>query len=532
MESALIWLLAAGVAWGTLLSARRLIHYFQLESYQFPGYFRTVWRNLLRAMMPGVVMTVTASALLYVLLQLVPSAKGWMVIVLTFAHFLGMLIGGFWWGALERTPPAKKPLVVTPRVKRLFVTAAILFPLVAYGSQALIGTLWGMVLFPLFLPLWVALAGLLAWPVEKLVSELYFRDAQRILNQVSGLIRIGITGSYGKTSVKAILNTLLSEKYQTLVTRESFNTPMGVTREIREKLLPTHQVFVAEMGARHVGDIRELVRLVHPTIGVISSVGPQHLDTFHTLERIRRTKYELIDGLPADGVAFFPDDGGICLEYYHRTDKHKVLAAVHGDHHPDVWAEDIQADRQGSTFLLCTADQRIPCQTRLLGMHNIQNVVLAASVALHLGISMAAVARGIGKLQPVTHRLELLPDRGGITVIDDAFNSNPKGAEAALQVLKGFSGKRIIVTPGMVELGKDEATHNRQFGQSMAACVDVAILVGKKHTQPIVAGLQDAGFPQDHLHVVSSLDEARLLLGKIAAPGDVVLFENDLPDNY
>lgn len=140
--------------------------------------------------------------------------------------------------------------------------------------------------------------------VEKLISEMYFRDAQRKLRERPDLIKIGITGSYGKTSVKFILGTLLQEKYQTLVTPASFNTPMGVTRIIREKLRPAHQVFVAEMGARHVGDIREMCRLVHPTLGVLTSVGPQHLDTFKTLERIKQTKYELMEAIPQDGCCF------------------------------------------------------------------------------------------------------------------------------------------------------------------------------------------------------------------------------------
>ena len=139
-----------------------------------------------------------------------------------------------------------------------------------------------------------ALSAKIAQPIENHINKGFFKDARRILLSREGLIKIGITGSYGKTSVKFILGTMLSEKYQTLVTPSSFNTPMGVTKIIRTKLQPAHQVFVAEMGARHVGDIREMCRLVHPSYGVLTSGGPQHLDTFHTLERIKSTKYELM----------------------------------------------------------------------------------------------------------------------------------------------------------------------------------------------------------------------------------------------
>lgn len=128
------------------------------------------------------------------------------------------------------------------------------------------------------------------------------------------------------------------------------------------------------------------------------------------------------------------------------------------------------------------------------------------------------------------HRLQLLPNPGGMTIIDDAFNSNPKGTQAALDVLRQFPKRRIIVTPGMVELGPEEDTFNRTFGENMADAVDVAILIGPKHTQPIREGLQSKGFTA--IHTVRSLEEATLLLRNLGKPGDTVLFENDLPDNY
>ena len=521
------WLVMLCVAAGTMLASRSLVHYFQLESYQFPGYYRTIKRNWKRAVIPGVIMAVIA-----VVALLIGNAAG--------NDFWGLLIGlagsavalggGFVTGRITAVRKAKKKLVFTTRIKRLYVIGAIVFAVVCF----LLASLWTYlaVLVPLLLPVSLALAGLIAWPVEKLISEMYFRDAQGRLKDRPDLIKIGITGSYGKTSVKFILGTMLSEKYQTLVTPSSFNTPMGVTRIIREKLLPTHQVFVAEMGARHVGDIKELCRLVHPTYGVLTSVGPQHLDTFKTIDRIKKTKYELMDAIPRDGWCFFPDDGAICRELYDKTRKGKSLCCLNDNGEADVWAENIRVNTLGSTFTLCTKDGSIECHTKLLGEHNIQNVLLAATVCLKLGLSLRQIMQGIAKLVPVEHRLQLMPPRGGMTVIDDAFNSNPRGAEAALKVLSAFEARRIIITPGMVELGEGEAEFNRAFGEKMASAVDVAILVGKKHTQPIAEGLLSAGFPAENLHVTASLNEAAALLGRLGRSGDVVLFENDLPDHY
>ena len=538
MNTLVMWLIALGVALSSLTASRSLMHYFQLESYQFPGYFRTLKRNFLRAMTPGLVLAVYLTLLLLIhrsVDRVLAEGSALRVLVALCAVALA-IVGGWWVRGLMQAHKAKKPFVVTMRVKRTYITSAILFTLLC----ALIGVLlkgaeprlYFIGLFPLLLPLWVALGGLCAWPVEKLMSEMYFRDAQKKLAARPDLIKIGITGSYGKTSVKFILGTILQEKFQVLVTPSSFNTPMGVTRIIREKLMPAHQVFVAEMGARHVGDIKEMCRLVHPHHGVLTSVGPQHLDTFHSLDRIKSTKYELMDAIPDGGCCFFPDDKAICRELFDKTRKEKRLCSIHpGADDADVWATDIHVSPAGSSFVLHTMSDEVTCQTRLLGEHNIQNIILAATVGLRLGMTLKQIARGISRIAPVEHRLQLIPSTG-VTIIDDAFNSNPMGAQAALKVLREFEGRRIIITPGMVELGDGEDAFNHEFGLMMADCVDVAILVGKKHTSPIARGLKEAGFPQENLHVVSTLDEATAILRQIGRPGDVALFENDLPDNY
>ena len=538
MNILVVWLIALGVGVSSLLASRSLMHYFQLESYQFPGYFRTIKRNLVRACLPGGIMTVYLLLLLLIHRSIDRRFHDGSIFCLFVALVTVALavLGGLWCRGLMQVKKAKKPFVVTMRVKRTYITSAIVFTVICGICGSLLTgeepRLYFIGLFPLLLPLWVALGGLCAWPIEKLVSEMYFRDAQKKLTARPDLIKIGITGSYGKTSVKFILGTILQEKFQVLVTPSSFNTPMGVTRIIREKLMPAHQVFVAEMGARHVGDIKELCRLVHPHHGVLTSVGPQHLDTFHTLERIKSTKYELMDAIPDGGCCFFPDDKAICRELFDKTRKTKRLCSVHpGAEDADVWATDIHVSPAGSSFILHTLNDEIACQTKLLGEHNIQNIILAATVGLHLGMNLRQIARGISRITPVEHRLQLIPSTG-VTIIDDAFNSNPKGAQAALKVLREFEGRRIIITPGMVELGDGEDDFNHEFGLMMADCVDVAILVGKKHTSPIAKGLKEAGFPKENLYVVSSLDEATAILRQIGHPGDVALFENDLPDNY
>ena len=512
----------------TALVSRYYLHMLQLESYQLDGYVRWLKKNHSRqsgALTIGVSATAGSYALWLILRVFLSAAASQIaagiIALIGFALFAVLLDRAF------HMQPEKKPLTYTPRMKRLYA-ALIVIALLAALLIALVFRLPGFIVFVTapYLPL---AAGACMKPVEKKISDHYLQDAKRRLDDRPDLIKIGITGSYGKTSTKFILATILSEKFDVLATPSSFNTPMGLTRVIREQLEKHHQVFLAEMGARHVGDIRELVDLVHPTIGLLTSVGPQHLDTFGTIERIKNTKYELIDGLPQNGTAILARDGAICEELYARCPlEHKYMP---GDL---VQASDMEWGPFGTRFTLqdTKTGESARCETRLLGEHSIANLLLCCTAARCLGMTLSEIAQGVARCQPVEQRLQLLDGGAGVTIIDDAFNANPVGARAALRVLKNFPGRRIVITPGMVELGGEEAAFNRSFGEQMAQSVDVAILVGKKHTQPIVDGLLAKGFPQEKIHVVSSLDESTKVLHAMMRAGDVVLYENDLPDNY
>jgi len=526
----ILMLISSGLIAGSgVLTGRQIFHWFQLESYQFPGFFRTIRRQGIGSLWPEILLAVilAGSAMMF-------RVAGWNNSVLVLIVSAVVFAVSLYIHGILKKRPSKKKLVMTARMKRLYFICGVFFFLVLMLANGLTGFSWFQIIAAVFfilLPLWFSIGALLAWPVEKLISEMYFRDAQRILQRSEDLIKIGITGSWGKTSVKFILGSLLSEKYPTLVTPASYNTPMGVTKVIRTMLEPGHRIFVAEMGARHVGDIREMCRLVHPEIGILTSVGPQHLDTFKTLDRIKKTKYELMDAIPEDGECFFADDDGIVYELWEKTKKKKHLAGLKADR-DNTWGENVRVHSSGSRFTLCHGEERIECSTELLGELNIRNIILCADVCFALGMTGNEIARGIRKLKGTEHRLQLKNNQGGITVIDDAFNSNIAGAKQAFEVLSEFEGKRIVVTPGMVELGESEEEMNRQFGAQMADCCDMAILVGEKRSIPIQAGLISAGFDRKRIRVVRNLNEAQRILSEVAGIGDVILFENDLPDNY
>jgi len=533
----LYWLPCLFMGVGMLLAARRLAHYFQLESYQFRGYFKTLRRQWRRAAVPCALLAGVFCAL-YLALAYGVAAEGnptWSAPELLLSLALCAFMAGAGWAVrrLAMARAEKKKFALTARMKRLYAALALVLALLALLFYCAVRRETAGIFFAAsaaLLPLWVALAGVLAWPVERLIFHLYFHDAEKKILKNDRLIRIGITGSYGKTSTKFILADILSQKYNVLATPASFNTPMGVTRIIRERLTPAHQVFIGEMGARHVGEIAELCRLVHPQIGILTAVGPQHLDTFKTLDRIKKTKYELIQALPEDGLSVFLDDGDIVNGLYRRTRKARLLAGKEG---ADAWATDVYVSPQGSHFTLHLKGwEPIMCQTALLGEHNIRNILTSALVAKYLNLTPEQVRRGIRNLKPVEHRLQLLKTGGGITVIDDAFNTNPRSSREALKVLASFPGRHVIVTPGMVELGADEEKYNEEFGRAMAKSADIAVLVGKKHTMPIKKGLTDAGFSENNIYTVASLEEAVSAVNGLIRPGDTVMYENDLPDHY
>ncbi len=526
----------------TTFAALHTVHMLQLESYQGNMYLKWIRRAgaqdcLLSFLLGGM------AFLLHIAWVFFYYSQPLFADILWYggdAAFIGSML---YIGFSNKKLPAKKPLAFTGRVKRLigcFFLLSFLFHMGLFLPYNISG--WGGILgmnliryLPgLLLPFFVLLAHVVTLPVENSVKRWYYNDAKKKLAARQDLIKIGITGSYGKTSTKFILGTILQEEWNTLVTPSSFNTPMGITRVVREQLKTEHQAFVAEMGARYRGDIAELCRLVQPKYGIITSVGKQHLDTFGSYETVIETKSELLYALPEDGAAFLNGDNPDCRRMYERLPlTNKFLFGLSGNG-LYLKAEEIEVSSSGSTFTLVTdTGERVRCATQLLGKHNIGNITGAAALARYLGASLESIAIGIENLAPVEHRLQLVQGQNGITVIDDAFNANPSGTKAALEVLKSFApARRIIVTPGMIELGGEEERFNEEFGRDIAYAADIAILVGRGRVAPIRRGLIDGGFPEDCIVQVDTLREATEKLPLYTEPGCVVLFENDLPDNY
>ena len=541
-----------------MLNVPRMLHIAQLESYQNDGIFRWIIKNYKQAFSKGAkqfLITIIAYLLFLITIFLVKDhlnidAFSLSYVIGIFAVMLTYIISNVFIFLDDRKERknAKKPLKYTSRAKRLVFSnfiAVVLLQLLFMDTMANSGSalassdlhfiiktlVFSFLTFTL--PVNMIFANILISPTETWVKERYINKARKILNkkEYKDLIKIGITGSYGKTSTKFILKTILSEKYNVLATPGSFNTTMGNVRVIREELKPEHQVFISEMGARKRYDIQEICQFVNPQIGIITSIGAQHLETFKKIENVAKTKGELLKGVTYEGAVFLPKDNSHCFELY-KADKHtKYLYSTKKDG-ADVYAKDIKVTKDGSTFKVVTKDGEFECTTKLLGEHNVQNIIGCVAIAKHLGLTDKEIQSGIAKIEPVEHRLQLIPGANGTTIIDDAFNSNPVGSKRALEVMKQFDGRKIIITPGMVELGAEEYNLNKEFGRQMADAIDIAILVGVNRSKAIVEGLKEKKFDDMSIYVVNNLDEATAKLGTLTKAGDVILFENDLPDNY
>ncbi|MBQ6388902.1 MAG: UDP-N-acetylmuramoyl-tripeptide--D-alanyl-D-alanine ligase [Mogibacterium sp.] len=510
------------------------MHMFQLNVYMngeqkawIRKNFRLQW-ILVFAMALGVVRMVASIA-----------SKGWLDWVLDLLIWLtlGVIILVY---RVMKEMHQKKKLVFTPRVKRMIATIIVLC-VIFCAAAFLIGKLVpmsGMLAFLVGSQLWMQmLARNINQPIEKGVNNHYINDAKRILSGNPDMTIIGVTGSYGKTSVKFFLQTLLQQKYSVLVTPESYNTPMGVVITIRKFMKPSHQIFVCEMGARYVGEIKEICDLVHPHHGLITSIGPQHLDTFGSLENIKKTKFELADELPEGAMIFLNGDNQYIEEYlaenpgrYDGKDKVFYYSEGTGE---GYCAKDIRVSNLGTEFTVTAPNgESETFSMKLIGAHNVINVMGAIAVAHRLGISLSDLRIPVRRLRPVKHRMEM-KENGNVTIIDDAFNSNPIGSKAAVETLALFDGTRILVTPGMVELGEDEDEYNRKFGTYAADCCDWILLVGRKHTEPVLEGALSKGFPEKHIVVFDKVEDA--ISYAYAIKGEehkYILLENDLPDNY
>ena len=537
----LIWLIGA---WMRILRQAR---FYQIEEYMSRRYLRWLLSKRGRFLPARPLLAWLAGVIVLVMPgQDLPA-------VLAFAIAAVTAIIAVWPGKQREI---KKPLALTSRVKRLLFCAALTATMALAASNLLlqsfsavqdslvyaIGASLGFACF-LLAPAWLVCGNMLAQPLEAMIRRRYLRQAKATLAAINPTI-IGITGSYGKTTTKHFLRDILSLRYQTYATPKSYNTLMGICLAINRDLAEDYraEVFISEMGAYVEGEIERICQFTPPDIAIVTEVGPQHLERFGSLDNIKNAKYELVKNLRPDGTAVFNWDNAYIREMAargypaNRISVSRELSPGQAQAQNVSWlATEIEERLAGLDFRAThlPTGESAQISTRVIGAHNVSNLLLCIAVAHHQGIALRDIARRIGSLRPAESRLVSETTASGITIINDAYSANPAGALSALRILGMHkSGRRLLITPGMVELGELHESENRKLGLLAARHASDIILVGREQTAPIQSGIASTEFDGARVHVVDNLQEAVAWYERHLQAGDALLFLNDLPDTY
>ncbi|MBQ8892583.1 MAG: UDP-N-acetylmuramoyl-tripeptide--D-alanyl-D-alanine ligase [Bacilli bacterium] len=428
---------------------------------------------------------------------------------------------------------------VTNRIKRLYFTEFIIVGLlivllIMFNFSGIFLILLSLLVA--FLYHYIYIINIINKPIERLVYLYYFNKAKKKLDNMNRLSVIGVTGSYGKTSSKNILSHILEAKYITRPTPKNLNTPYGLMITINNYLDKFDEILVAEMGAYVGGEIKNMCDFVKPKYGILTIIGDAHLETFKTKENICKAKFELIENLNPEGACVLNRDDPYQVNYVQNELQNKVKIIWIGIDNPeaDFSATSISSGSHGTKFDFSYLGKTYHVETKLLGIHNVYNILASIALGVELKVPLDGMINKIVSLQPTEHRLEI-KKLNNITMIDDAYNSNPVGAKNALEVLSMMDGIKVVVTPGMIELGKKEKKLNTEFGRQISHVADYVILVGREKTKYIKEGILE-NFDKRKLIVINNVVDAYRILEDIKFDNKdkeiFALFENDLPDIY
>ena len=531
-------LLALAMLWlaGSWLRIYRQARFYQIEEYMSRRYLAWLMKQP-RRLMP---LRPTAAGLVGLVFAGLAGDAILPLVIVNIAALIAIIP--------PRERQIKKPFVRTGRVTRILLTAftisaAVHVAAIGLANANIVGiSAIGLAIF-LLAPIWLVSGNALMRPPEAILRRRYLARARRVLDDINPKI-IGITGSYGKTTTKTFLREILSLRFHTYATPKSYNTLMGISMAINRDLKDDYrsEYFISEMGAYVPGEIEAICRLTPPDISIVTEIGPQHLERFGTLENTRRAKYEIIRNLPPDGVGVFNWDNPYIRDMADkgypdtRLTVSRQLDIAQARRQKVTWiAADIQESLSGLGFTAIHVEsgEQTHLQTSLPGEHNVTNLLLCIAVGHREGIPLADMALRIRRLKPAESRLVRQTSATGITIINDAYSANPQGAASALKALglhKG--GKRLLITPGMIELGALQDEENRKLGRLAAQSATDVILIGKAQTRSVFEGLAESDFDMERMQVVETLAEAVAWYQHHLKAADTVLFLNDLPDTY
>lgn len=493
-----------------------LLYFWQLKEYRIDRFLEEIRRKKEIIFSKFFFLTIVA-LLMWIFLPLKESTKEWIIFVLYFLfalYSLRLLLKEKW---------------VFPK----FTQKMIVFFALVIGTEGLL--IWRFIhnpflfilVFEILLPLFIFLNLEIVQIPTFFLKRRIIKKARNKISNITNLTTVGITGSYGKTSIKEILYSLISGKYETIKTNEHINTEMGVAQTILAKIENKYSYFICEMAAYRKGEIRAICETTKPKIGIITGINAQHMALFGSQEKIIRAKYELIESLPNDGVAIFNGDNEYCLELYKETNKPKRIYSLNKkirDIIPDVWAEEIQLGNDFTVFkIIFKNGASINCKTNLLGKHNVLNILGAVCIARELGMEITELSKACEGLYQ-NGGMRVQKGIKGINVIDSSYSANPDGVIADLDYLKNWNAKKVIVMPSLIELGEESKRAHKRIGEKIAKICDLAIITTEDNFQEILEG---AG--NKNIVLIKSPQEIAKKIKEFCGAGDVVLLEGRVP---
>ncbi|HLF66380.1 MAG TPA: Mur ligase family protein, partial [Gammaproteobacteria bacterium] len=383
-----------------------------------------------------------------------------------------------------------------------------------------------------------ALVALCVWvtiPLSTFLKRRIMAAATKKREEFPGLLVIGITGSYAKTSMKEFLAHILSKKFRVHKTPENANTEFAVAREMLKNITPQHEVFIVEMGAYRQGEIAAMCNIVKPHMGILCGLNQQHVALFGGMRQLQQAKYELIQALPQKGLAIFNADNDQCRALYRACKKPKRAYAseyIDGLLPHLMYPAFTSWDERGVRIVVEEQGKKIDLRAPLWGRHNIGNIMGAVSVARELGMTWEEIAQQCKTLSAPPHTLQMKKGIKHSRVLDDSYTANSDGVFAALEVLGACKAqKKICILQPLIELGKNaEAVHAR-IGEAIGASCDLCIVTSQDYFAALRRGASDAGMKKNSLWCIPDPYIALRKAQELCEEGDMILIENRVPES-
>lgn len=393
-----------------------------------------------------------------------------------------------------------------------------------------IGTVFSLVTlaFDILTPLIVSFIVLLFQPVTVVLRNRIIKRAIKKRQSLENLTVIGITGSFGKSSVKEFLKTILAISFKVVSTEKNKNSEMGISEVILGQVNEEHEIFICEMGAYNRGGIKLLCDIATPKIGILTGIGNQHLATFGSQVNLVKAKFELINALPEEGLAVLNWDSKLIRENF-KEDKNSMKCGL--EKQEDVWAENIEIGKLSVSFdAVFKTKDKIKVQVGLIGGQNIINLLAAIGLAKRLGMENEEILRGVANIRAKQGGLDVIKTKRNFYLANSSYSTNINGVGAHLDYLKVWDTRKIFIMPCLIELGSDAKQAHYELGRKIGKVCDYLIVTTNDYFKQIKKGAIESGMSVSNIFLISSAENQYKKITALAAAGDIVFLEGRVSD--